>query len=348
MTGHALLSPSLLSGPPALSRAAVDRSAHRRRDAEWLRAAWSSPSTGVVVLWQDTAPVSGTVPERWLEAGREPGAGAGAGAPDGADAGGAAATGPNPTALGAAADPLRLVVVAPDDAPLGERYLLGEEDGRAWFAVDAATAPPLHGDARLAGLREAGALLDDRDAGLLTHAVALAAWHERSRHCPRCGGLTHVELAGASRRCEDCGTEHHPRTDPAVIMLVHDGRDRCVLGRQPGWPPGLASVLAGFVEPGESAEMAVAREVLEEVGLVVDPLTVGYLGSQPWPFPASLMLAYTAQVDDRPVVADPQELESARWWSRAEIEAGLAAGDLLLPPPVSIAHRLIRGWLEQG
>jgi NAD+ diphosphatase len=296
-----------LSAPPALSRAVVDRSASRRRDASWLEAAWASAGTGVLVLWQGTVGVTD----------------------DG--------------------DRVRLATVAPAAAPPGERYLLGEEDGRAWFAVDATastSAPPLPPGARPAGLRDVGALLDDRDAGLLTHAVALAAWHERSQHCPRCGGRTHPESAGAAGRCEVCGTEHHPRTDPAVIMLVHDGGDRCVLGRQPGWQPGLVSTLAGFVEPGESAEMAVVREVGEEVGLSVDQASVVYLGSQPWPFPASLMLAYRAQAADAPLVVDLEELESAAWWSRRQVREALADGTVQLPSPVSIAHRLIRGWLD--
>ena len=300
--------PPALSAPPALSRTVVDRSAARRRDARWLDAAWAAPGTGVLVLWQGTVGVT-------EDDGR-----------------------------------VRLVTVAPAAAPPGERYLLGEEDGRAWFAVAATgspTAPALPPGAHPAGLRDVGALLDDRDAGLLTHAVALAEWHERSRHCPRCGGRTLAESAGAARRCEVCGTEHHPRTDPAVIMLVHDGGDRCVLGRQPGWPPGLVSTLAGFVEPGESAEMAVVREVAEEVGLSVDPASIAYLGSQPWPFPASLMLAYRAQVADAPLVVDPEELESAAWWSRGQVREALAEGSLQLPSPVSIAHRLINGWLAE-
>ena len=298
--------PPVLSAPPALSRAVVDRSASRRRDARWLEDAWAAPGTGVLVLWQGTVGVT--------EEGSR----------------------------------VRLATVAPAAAPAGERYLLGEEGGRAWFAVDATAslpAPPLPPGARPAGLRDVGALLDDRDAGLLTHAVALAAWHERSRHCPRCGGRTLPESAGAARRCEVCATEHHPRTDPAVIMLVHDGGDRCVLGRQPGWPPGLLSTLAGFVEPGESAEMAVIREVAEEVGLSVDPASLAYLGSQPWPFPASLMLAYRAQVADGALAVDPEELESAAWWSRDQVREALADGSLQLPSPVSIAHRLLTGWL---
>jgi NAD+ diphosphatase len=196
---------------------------------------------------------------------------------------------------------------------------------------------------RWADLREIGAVLGDRDAGLLTSAVALARWHDRHPRCSICGAPTDLERAGWSRRCPVDGSEHFPRTDPAVIMLVHDGGDRCVLGRQATWPPGRYSILAGFVEPGESAEAAVAREVQEEVGLAVSD--VQYTGSQPWPFPASLMLGFTAlAVGDPALHLNDGELADARWVTRAQ----LRSGEFRLPPPVSIAHLILSTWLDAG
>jgi NAD+ diphosphatase len=192
------------------------------------------------------------------------------------------------------------------------------------------------------GLREVGAVLDDRDAGLLVHAVGLANWHAAHQHCPRCGAPTEVVAGGSVRRCPADSSEHFPRTDPAVIVLVTDGADRCVLGRQASWPAGRYSTLAGFVEPGESAEQAVAREVAEESGVRVH--AVRYQGSQPWPFPSSLMLGFRAECDASAVPeARDGELEDCRWFSRAEVQ-----DSALLPPPLSIAHSLIAGWLSEA
>ena len=236
-------------------------------------------------------------------------------------------------------DGVDLLLLDSRDAPEGDRFYLGVLDGQAYFAVPAAL--PRRLGTQVKGLRDVGAVLSDRDAGLMAHAVGLANWHATHPRCPRCGAATSSVRGGAVRRCEQDGSEHFPRTDPAVIMLVTDGADRCVLGRQAVWPAGRYSTLAGFVEPGESAEMAVVREVLEETGVAVRD--VAYRGSQPWPFPASLMLGYTAVCDPDavPVPADG-ELEDARWFTRAE----LRDGDAVLPPPVSIAHRLLTEWLE--
>ena len=239
-----------------------------------------------------------------------------------------------------------LVLVAPDEAPPGERLYLGRDDSGPYYAV--AGPLPERPGAAAATLREVGALLDDRDAGLLVHAVALANWHAAHPHCSRCGGPTVSARGGSVRSCAADGSTHFPRTDPAAIVLVHDGADRCVLGRQPVWPPGRYSILAGFVEPGESAEQAVVREVREESGL--DVVDVAYAASQPWPFPSSLMLGFTARCADP--VAVPRsadaELEDVRWFTRAEVRAagGWAdgGGGLLLPPESSIASRLIAAW----
>jgi NAD+ diphosphatase len=221
-----------------------------------------------------------------------------------------------------------------------DRYFLGEHGGEPYFAVTADR--DLRADL-WAGLREVGAELDDLGAGLLTTAVGLAQWHATHRHCPRCGAPTRSIRGGWTRLCPEDGSEHWPRVDPAVIMLVHDGGDRCVLGRQPSWPDGRYSILAGFVEPGESAEAAVAREVAEEVGLAITDIR--YAASQPWPFPSSLMLGYVARVAGDPTLhVDGTELADARWFSRDQIRGrdGLRG----LPPPVSIANRIITDWLD--
>jgi NAD+ diphosphatase len=196
---------------------------------------------------------------------------------------------------------------------------------------------------RPADLREAAALLNDRDAGLFTHAVALANWHATHTHCPRCGTPTVTVAAGHAQRCPVDGSEHFPRIDPAVIMLVTDPDDRCLLARNRRWPERRVSILAGFVEPGESAEQAVAREVGEETGITV--ARVRYVGSQPWPMPQSLMLGFRASASgDLELRVDDDEIAEAHWFSRDELRSALASREILLPPPVSIAHRLIESW----
>ena len=223
----------------------------------------------------------------------------------------------------------------------GDRFLLGVgDDGVAlWAGVGEL---PRRLGARPASLRDVGAVLSDQDAGLFVTAVALTNWHRTHVRCPRCGEPTEIVDAGWVRRCTADGSDHFPRTDPAIIVLVHDGGDRCLLGRQPSWPRGRYSTLAGFVEPGESLEQAVAREVLEESGVVVDDIV--YRGSQPWPFPASLMLGFEARAMSGEVGTTDDELEDVRWFSRDDLRSGRP----LLPPPVSIAHWLITGWLERG
>lgn len=237
---------------------------------------------------------------------------------------------------------IRLGALALEDAtgprPVDALYL-GEDEGGHVFARE---LPDLRG--RAADLRQVGADLDDRDAGMLTHAVALANWHASHTHCPRCGAETVPSHGGSQRDCPADGSHHFPRTDPAVIMLVSDeAGQRCLLGRQESWPPGRYSCLAGFVEPGESAEQAVVREVREETGVAC--AEVRSVTSQPWPFPASLMLGFRAVADpEAPVVATDGELADARWFDRADV----ARGGVLLPPPVSIAYQLIHGWAEHG
>lgn len=231
-------------------------------------------------------------------------------------------------------------LVAPAELPAGvDPVLLGiDREGRALFAADPGAAFP--GERR--GLRDLVGSLSQSDAGLLAHAVALLNWHRRHRFCANCGAATVMREAGHVRSCPACGADHHPRTDPVVIMLVADG-ERVLLGRQARWPAGRYSALAGFVEPGESLEEAVAREVREEAG--VEVTDIAYRSSQPWPFPASLMLGFTARwAGGEPVTRD-EELEDVRWWSREEIREG--AGGLRLPPRDAIARRLLDEWLAQ-
>ena len=267
---------------------------------------------------------------------------------------------------------LALLPLAALDAP--EPLLLGLDATGPVFAVDAngtaRSAPPpvsaadqrwtakgaiaAHGDGsadhatgtRAIGLRDAAATLPHADGGLAAHAAALVNWHRRHRHCSVCGAPTAVADGGIVRRCERCGTDHHPRTDPVVIMLVTDG-DRVLLGRQPTWPPGRYSALAGFVEPGESLEEAVAREVREEAGVEVGPPE--YVASQPWPFPSSLMLGFTAPwISGEPRRID-EELEDVRWFSRDDVAAALEdrEGPLGVPPRFAIARRLLETWVRR-
>ncbi len=218
--------------------------------------------------------------------------------------------------------------------------LLGVADGEAIFAAGVERAAP---GTRSRSLREAGALLSQEDGALLAYAQALISWHRRHGFCGVCGTPTEVREAGHVRACPNCGAQHHPRTDPVVIMLVSDG-ERVLLGRQPSWPERRYSALAGFVEPGESLEEAVAREVREEALVEVD--RVEYHASQPWPFPASLMLGFRARyAGGTPEVGDG-ELADVRWFERGElVDAVEGTGELVLPPPVAIARRLIDAWL---
>lgn len=242
--------------------------------------------------------------------------------------------------------PLRFGALA-YDRPSGSRpsdvFYLGRHGDDEWFA-QVVDSPPR---GRLGALRDCAAELDARDAGLLVHAVALSNWHATHTHCPRCGAPTLVRHGGHVRVCSADSSEHFPRTDPAVIMLVTDpAGEQALLGRQSRWQPGLHSCLAGFVEPGESAEQAVIRETFEETGVPV--LSLRYMGSQPWPFPASLMLAFRAVADPAsPIDVSADELESARWFRREEVREGATTGSMV-PPSVSIARCMIDDWLAEG
>ena len=263
-------------------------------------------------------------------------------------------------AQGASADALALVLVSPSDTRAGAQdwlYLGQEPDGTIFLALvvpEGEERPDLEGvilqdpfQALLDGLswsslREVGARLNPRDVGLATTAVALAAWHAHHPRCPRCGSPTVVEQAGWVRRCPQDGSEHYPRTDPAVIMAVVDPDDRLLLGHAAQWPADRFSTLAGYVEPGEPIEQAVRREVGEEVGVLVGE--VMYVASQPWPFPASLMLGFRARALSTTLTVDGTEVTEARWFTRAELAAAVAAGSVVLPSRTSIARALVEDW----
>ncbi|HEV8555741.1 MAG TPA: NAD(+) diphosphatase [Actinophytocola sp.] len=311
---------------PPLSRSTVDRSEHLRADTERLADLWS---TGRVIVVDR----KGRTPVR----------------PDGSALVDRPAT--------------DLAATPPDQA-----VLLGEKDGAGWFAIPATeelsegTRPPPNSWAVWPGassstgeqwhdLRSIGGLLDDTSAGLFTTAVALFNWHARARYCAKCGAPTQFASAGWATRCTGCNREEYPRTDPAVICLVHDetgpNGEHVLLARQPIWPPDRYSVLAGFVEAGESLEACVEREIREEVG--IDVHDIHYLGSQPWPFPRSIMIAFTAAADhSAPLKPADGEIEDARWLPRAGIIAALEAGGeiegLILPGLTSIARQMLAGW----
>lgn len=334
---------------PPLARSTLDRAAHRRSDEAWLAEAWGRAKVLVV----DEVRGGRALVRR---------------------AGGGSGGGPGSRGDG----PVELVFADAGSVPATpphERLFLGvDTDGTPVFAVTA-PLPELAGT-RPASLRDIGNLLSDRDAGILTTAVALAHWHARSPYSPA-SGLPTVAAGGGWARADESGGQNWPRTDPAVIVLVHDGvagpEGRCLLGHNsawtgvPGWSAAAAqqgppdppvqrfSCLAGFIEAGESAEAAVVREVAEEVGVRVDRIT--YVASQAWPFPCSLMFGFTAYADPgQPVHTDEDEIAEARWFTRREIAAVLADEEVPasdgarvgLPMPTSIAYFLINRWLRSS
>jgi NAD+ diphosphatase len=230
--------------------------------------------------------------------------------------------------------------------------LLGVDGDSTYFAIGL----PSEGDAppadlaelgRFRDLRQTALWLDEHDCALLAYAKAMTYWHHRHRFCGDCGSPTTSVAGGSLRVCinEQCGQQHFPRTDPAVIVLVASG-DRCLLGRQPSWPAGMYSTLAGFVEPGESLEVAVRREVREETGVEADEIR--YFSSQPWPFPSSLMLGFTAQAASEVIHVDRDELENARWFTREEMRDMLKQGTLKLPFKLAISYHLVEDWFDTG
>ncbi len=244
-------------------------------------------------------------------------------------------------------DALRCVPAQDFQDRLEQAIWLGLWQGRALYALaidedEANTRPEL----RFADLRGAAMRLQPDHAAVMAYARAMVFWQQRQRFCGRCGEATAAQQAGHVLYCSACKLEHYPRSDPSMLVQVSDEQDRCLLGRQPGWPAGMWSVLAGFVEPGEAIEDAVVREVWEEARIRVHGMR--YAASQPWPFPASVLLGFHAQASgDKPAV-EQDELEAADWFSRAAITQGLEQGQLYLPPPFTLSFHLLAGWFDQA
>ena len=234
----------------------------------------------------------------------------------------------------------------------GDKYFLGIDTASkvAYFAWDCDEVGLSAGETStegLASLRELGGTLDEFELGISMQATALSNWHRSHPHCSKCGAETKSTLGGSVRVCVKDQSQHHPRTDSAVIVLVKDKDDRILLGHQPIWPDGRFSTFAGFLEPGETFEQCVEREVFEESGVKVNEIK--YLGSQPWPFPASIMIAFSAVVDDPSTAkADGVEITEVRWFSRDDLKSSVADGSLLLPPTISVARKMIAMWFGPG
>ncbi|MBI5164584.1 MAG: NAD(+) diphosphatase [Magnetospirillum sp.] len=292
----------------------LERAAEIRRSPERLNALLSHSGLEVVPLWQGLSLVDGESPRAVFltgEAGRR---------------------------------------LLPVHAPV---FLGVRTDGTPVVAVDLSRlecgeeGPSLGVSGRFADLRHTGLLMPADEAGILAYARAMVLWHRRHRYCGACGGRADSAEGGHLRTCPSCNAQHHPRTDPAVIMLVEDG-DRLLLHRQRAWPPGMWSCLAGFVEPGETLEEAVTREVREETGLMV--ADVRYVACQPWPFPASLMVAFTCRAIGGTLSPAEEEIEDARWFDRAQLAAFAdrhrdGGGGLFLARAGTVARFLVERWL---
>ena len=310
---------SLAENPIMFTNNPLDRAGYSRGDADWLAAQLASDTALIVPLWQLQPLV---LPEI------APG--------DGRDVG-------------------WLPKAAFGDAWMGDMLVvfLGlNRRGKPLFAADIShmSSPedigPFKGMGIFEDLRALASAGDmpRTELAILAQAKGMLDWNRRHPFCAQCGTQSRLAEGGYKRVCDNCGTEHFPRTDPVVIMLATHGDD-CLLGRQRGWPDGMMSALAGFMEPGESIEEAVARELQEEAGLEISSVT--YLGTQPWPFPGSLMIGCMAEASNREIMVDEVELEEARWVSRADIRSSMAGqGPLGAPPPMAIAYRLMKAFAE--
>ena len=280
----------------------VDRSGHRRKDPEWLQAAVDSPDSRFVPVWGDKCLAAG--------------------------------------------EPLRTVLLSRSQVAgflqSQETIFLGmfKEQPAFAVAIDGALDAPFTEAGDFHDLRYLGSVLPVDEANLAAHARALVLWHVLQKHCGVCGSLSRVESGGNTRICtnDECGTQIFPRVDPAIIVLVSNG-EQCLLGRQRDWPENRYSTIAGFVEPGESLEDAVRREVTEETNIEVGK--VRYHSSQPWPFPSSLMLGFTAEAVSSEILLNDGELEDAQWFTRKDLRSGFPR----LPYRLSIARRLVENWL---
>lgn len=281
----------------------VDRSGHRRKDPDWLNGVISSPDAWFAPVWRDKCLIDGDPP-------------------------GVSLLGHDQV------DPL----IDPD-----ESIFLGMFQDRPAFAFEVETdAPPFSDAGEFHDLRYLGTVLPAAEANLVAHAIALISWHRLQQFCGLCGSPTRAASGGNTRCCaaDDCGADIFPRVDPAIIVLVSRG-DKCLLGRQTTWPEGRYSTVAGFVEPGESLEDTVRREVFEETNIEVG--AVHYHSSQPWPFPSSLMLGFMAEAESDDIQLNDGELDDARWFTRKECRSGFPK----LPFRLSIARRLVDDWLER-
>ena len=292
--------------PHRYTGAGFDRAAHRRLDADWLGARRADPQSRVLLMAGLEILVTATDQPRTEITSVE-----------------------------------RLGVPLPEDA-----LFLGEENGAALFAADLGRAAAMSG--RFAEVRAVGAWLPAKEAGWCAYARGLAFWHSRHRYCGVCGGPTVSAQGGHIRRCQICDAQHFPRSDPAVIVLVThrhpEHGERCLLGRSTRFPAGLYSTLAGFVEPGELLEETVCREVYEEAG--VEVVDMQYRSSQPWPFPASLMLGFRAMAQSDELRIDPEELVDAGWYTRGQL-IDPDRRPIQLPNRDSIARHLIEDWLYE-
>lgn len=294
-----------MNGQNVFAGAYVERHGHLREDREWLRSAARSASSWFVPVWG-----------QWCLA---------------------------------AGEPVHTVLLRRDDVTdfIDEDNLifLGLYRSEPAFAIhiDRSVPAPFEDRGQFHDLRYLGSVLPVDEANLVAHARALVIWHGVQKFCGRCGAATRAESGGNTRVCtnSECGLRLFPRVDPAIIVLVHD-RDRCLLGRQANWPTGRYSTVAGFVEPGESLEDAVAREVREETDIIVGDVT--YHSSQPWPFPSSIMLGFTADATSDAITLNDGELEDARWFTHKEIVSGYPK----LPPRLSIARALVESWIRRA
>jgi NAD+ diphosphatase len=285
----------------------LDRAAHLRQDPSWFADALAAGDSRVIPVWNSRSLI---------------------------------ADGAHPRAAF-----LPLLEVPQERRGVDDLILLGQANRTSFFAyeIESIDPPAVPGDMRFEDLRVIASLLPPDEAGLLGYARAMVSWRRRHRYCGSCGTKTLATKGGHVLICTNptCRHEQFPRLDPAIIVLISDG-ERALLGRQASWPAGRYSTIAGFVEPGESLEDAVAREVLEETGVEVDD--IAYHSSQRWPFPASLMRGFTARATTHEVFRRDDELEDARWFSRSEVASGMP----LLPPRQSISYHLIEHWFDSG
>jgi NAD+ diphosphatase len=295
----------------------LERAAHLRSDPAWFDNALTDPKSRVVPVWNSRSLIAdGDTP--------------------GVD---------TPASGSPRAAFLDLTQIPPERHNVNDLILLGHFNGTNYFAyeIESAGPPAAPSGTRYEDLRLLAALLPPEDSGLLGYSRAMVTWRRRHRYCGTCGSKTVPAKGGHVLVCTNpaCRHESFPRLDPAIIVLVSDA-ERALLGRQASWPRGRYSTIAGFVEPGESLEDAVAREVFEETGVTVDGIE--YHSSQPWPFPSSLMLGFTAHAVTHEVHLRDQELEDARWFTRADLRSGVP----LVPPSQSISYRLIEDWFDAG